>query len=191
MLSLPSNNLSDFISPLLGSACDDLAQLDQGILSVSVAICNIADSLLPKRSHNRRPRRDFYNDGHLRHLCNLSKSSWRVWKNAGRPQSGDLLTNKNAAKKNVHARLNQLRARKDRLHSENIDDTFRARDNKRFRSPRDGTPSGSRLQVNNAAQKTSCLLGSLILRHLVAPECKNPPYYSNSNHQSPYFTHIP
>ncbi len=113
------------------------------------AICNIADSLLPKRSHNRRPCRDFYNDGHLRHLCNLSKSSWRVWKNAGRPQLGDLLTNNNAAKKNVHTRLNQLRARIYRLHSEHIDDTFRARDNKRFRSPREGTPSGSRLQVNN------------------------------------------
>ena len=68
---------------------------------------------------------------------------------APRPQSGDLLVNKIAAKKKVQTRLNQLRARKYRLHSEHIDDNFRARDNKRFRSPRDRTPSGSRLQVNN------------------------------------------
>ena len=30
-----------------------------------------------------------------------------------------------------------------------MEDNFRARDNKRFHSPRDGTPSGSHLQVNN------------------------------------------
>ena len=141
--------VNDFISPLLGSSCDDLAQLEQEVLSVSEAICKCAYSLLPKCSSNRRPRRDFYNDGHLKLLCNLSKSSWKEWKNGGRPQSGDLLVNKIAAKKKVQTRLNQLRAGKDRLHSEHIDDNFRARYNKRFRSPRDGTPSGSRLQVNN------------------------------------------
>ncbi len=127
-------SVSDFISPLLGSACDDLAQLDQEVLSVSEAICNIADSLLPKRSHNRRPRRDFYNDGHLRHLCNLALPGTELL--AG--------------------------------------------------------PAFKSTTLTSPAQKTSCrLLGSLILRHLVAPKCKNPPYYSNSNHQSPYFTHIP
>ena len=148
-ISAYEQSVNDFISPLLGSSCDDLAQLEQEVLSVSEAICKCADSLLPKCSSNRRPRRDFYNDGHLKLLCNLSKSSWKEWKNGGRPQSGDLLVNKIAAKKKVQTRLNQLRARKDRLHSEHIDDNFRARDNKRFRSPRDGTPSGSRLQVNN------------------------------------------
>ena len=70
-----------------------------------------------------------------------------MWRDAGRPQSGELLDDKITAKKRVQHRINQLNARKERSESESIDRHFKEKAKSRFRAPRCG---GSRLEVNGS-----------------------------------------
>ena len=62
--------------------------------------------------------------------------------------SGYVLEKKNLDKKKVRARINC--ARKESLQSEPIDQNFRKKAKRRFRSPGKGTPQGTRLSVNGS-----------------------------------------
>ncbi len=77
-----------------------------------------------------------------------TSSMMTTWNDAGRPKSGSLYEKKIASKKEVRNWINALKARKDRLQSESIDDKFRERAKSRFCTPREGTHSGSRLEIN-------------------------------------------
>ena len=93
---------------LLNNTC---SQLNSEIQFVHESIYHLP----PPKCTTRR--RNFYNNDHLKQLCKESKVTWKLWRGAGRPQSGSLLENNISAKKRVHQRINQIKARKDRLES--------------------------------------------------------------------------
>ena len=145
-----AKSISNFVLPFLSSSCDDATQLEQEISIVCEATCKIATTVLPHFTDHKKSTREFYSDHQLKQLCKESKSSWKEWRNAGRPLSGNILENKNLDKKKVRARINLLSARKERLQqSEQIDQNFR-RKATRFRSPGKGTPQGTRLSVDGS-----------------------------------------
>ena len=106
------------------------------------SIAHAAEDLLLKLSCKRR-RKNFFKDHHLKELCSASKIAWRAWQKANRPHVGQLWEN---IKKAVRKKINALRARKDRLHSEYMDEKFREKRNKRSNT---GSSQGTRLIVND------------------------------------------
>ena len=142
--------VSNVTTPLLNSTCEDITQLDEEIQYVCANICKLACSILPKYSPSRKRSRNFFKDDQLKHLCRVSKEAYHEWKNKGKSCNGDLFDNKTAAKKAVRKRINELKARKDRLQSECIDDQFQSKSRSRFRRQRNGTPCGSKLLINGS-----------------------------------------
>ena len=145
-----AKSISNFVLPFLSSSCDDATQLEQEISIACEATCKIATTVLPHFTDHKKSTREFYSDHQLKQLCKESKSSWKEWRNAGRPLSGNILEKKNLDKKKVRARINLLSARKERLQSEQIDQNFRKKAKRRFRSPGKGTPQGTRLSVDGS-----------------------------------------
>ena len=86
-------------------------------------ICKLAENL-PKFSSKDQHRRNFFRDQQLKHLCKINKAAWRAWRDTGRPKSGELFEKKKAAKKEVRNKINELKARKDRLQAESMDKKF-------------------------------------------------------------------
>ena len=125
---------------------DDITGLEREIQSVSEQVINIAHSTLPLRSRDKKQPRNYYNDEQLSQLCYRSKASWFEWKNAGRPEDGPISEKKNADKRNVRMKLNQLRAQKDRSYTESNDRMFKKKDRKCFQVSK-SSPSGTRLLV--------------------------------------------
>ena len=153
------------ISPLLNKSYDTCTQLDSEIESVCEAICHHADSILPKFNIKGKPKHTFFKDDHLSCLCKESKAAWRRWRDAGRPHSGDLLTEKIASKKKVQSRLNLLKARKDRLDSAKIDEQFREKAENRFKPPRSACATTSRLESNGTIIENESEILSVWAKH--------------------------
>ena len=153
------------ITPLLDSSCEDITQLNKEIQHVCANVCKLANSILPKYPHLKKSQKDFFKDGQLKHLCKLSKDAWHVWKNKGKPSDGDIFGKKVAAKKAVRKRINELKARKDRLHSECIDDQFRNKSRNRFHRQKNGTPCGSRLLINGSISTSHTDIMTTWLEH--------------------------
>lgn len=132
----------------LNAHLGDVEELDKEVQAVCESVLGISNSILPLKTGGNKGSRKFFNDSQLRQLCKTSKTSWSEWSKAGRPESGPLLEKKNADKRNVRMKLNQLQARKDRSHIETIDRMFKTKDKKRFHAPKQ-SPSGTRLLVDN------------------------------------------
>ena len=139
--------ISSLFSPLLNTTCEDPAHLDQEVHYVCGEICKLADNLT-KFSCKNQHRRNFFRDQQLKHLCKINKAAWRAWRDTGRPKSGELFKKKNAAKKEVRNKINELKARKDRLQAESMDKKFSERAKSRFCTPYEGKPCGSRLLLD-------------------------------------------
>ena len=95
--------------------------MDQEIRYVCDEVCKLAEILLPKYKRKKH-HRNFFRDEELKQLCN--KSAWMEWRDSGRPKSGDLFEKKKATEKDVKDRINELKARMDRLQSELVDEKF-------------------------------------------------------------------
>ena len=154
-VKLFEQEINSMILPLLKSNYESYSQINCEIQFVCESICQYAENLLPMCS-TRKKRRCFYKDALLKQLCKESKTTWKLWRDVGRPQSGELLDDKITAKKRVQHRINQLNARKERSESESIDRHFKEKAKSRFRAARCGIASGSRLEVNGSIQCQIC-----------------------------------
>ena len=125
----------------------DIDDLEKELQSVCNLVYSITNSTLPLKTGCKQGQRNYFNDQELRQLCKTSKASWSEWRNAGRPVNGPLLEKKNADKRNVRAKLNLLRAQKDRAQTESIDKMFKRKHRNRFHAPKQ-SPSGTRLLVD-------------------------------------------
>ena len=99
LLDYLQNPSVNFVLPFLSSSCDDATQLEQEISIVCEATCKIATTVLPHFTDHKKSSREFYSDHQLKQLCKESKSSWKKWRNAGRPLSGNFLEKKNLTKR--------------------------------------------------------------------------------------------
>ena len=139
--------IRDAVLPLLGATNNSISELEDEILLVSSVVCHAAANL-PKVTPRNKKRKDYFNDDHLKDLYHASKASWRSWKQAGRPQEGELLANMKQAKIKIQKYIQILRARRDRTQCERREERFRDKSNNRFRVPKMGTAHGQRLLVN-------------------------------------------
>ena len=146
-----AKSISDLLSPLLNnSSYDDISKLDNEVRTVCNEVCSLAEELLPKRFPRKQSQSNFVKDNLLKLLCTHSKAAWMDWKNAGRPLSGELLQRETSTKKEVQKRITTLRARRDRLNTEHVDDKFRELARKCFRTHCCGSAPVSRLMVDNS-----------------------------------------
>ena len=140
--------MKDVVQPFLDVTNNTVSQLDDEIRHVCASIKHAAEDLLPKLSCKKK-RKNFFKDCHLKELCSASKVAWRAWQKADRPRVRQLWENMKFAKKAVRKKVDALRARRDRLHSEYRDEKFREKHNKRFKVPKTGSFHGTRLIVND------------------------------------------
>ena len=142
-----ARGVDECTSRYINSHFVDIDDLDKEVQSVCESVLSIANCILPFKSGGKKGSRNFFNDQQLHHLCRMSKASWSAWSSAGKPGNGSLFENKNADKRNVLTRLNQLRALKDCSHSESIDKMFKDKAKKRFHVPWQ-SPRGTRLFID-------------------------------------------
>ena len=159
------NAVDTEISPLLNKSYDNCTKINSEINLVCESVCRLADDILPKFNTQKKPNRNYFKDEQLNQLCKDSKAAWRRWRDSGRPQSGVLFTEKITCKKKVQSRLNLLKAKKERLHSAQIDKQFREKARNRFKPPRSGCATSSRLEVNGNIIEDECEVLSAWAKH--------------------------
>ena len=98
-----TKSIDNLLSPLLNNSYDDITKLDHEVRTVCSRICALAEELLPKYSSRKRSQSNYIKDDHLKRLYTKSKATWKEWKNAGRPQSGELLEKKTSTKKEIQS----------------------------------------------------------------------------------------
>ena len=143
-----AKRVDDNIQNYLNTHLDDEDDLDGEVEAICKSIICISSSTLPTKIGGKKRSCNFFNDEQLGQLCKASKKSWSEWSMAGRPVDGPLFERKNADKKNVRNKLNQLQARKERQNAELLDKMFKKKDRRRFNTPKQ-SPSGTRLLIDD------------------------------------------
>ena len=77
-----------YITPLLQSTLLSISEVDTEIKYVAVLLTNAAWDYLPHI--NPKKKKKFILDPDLSALCRQSKTAWKRWKDADRPNSGEL-----------------------------------------------------------------------------------------------------
>jgi len=90
----------------------------------------------------------FFKDSTLKFLCERSKSAWKAWCDAGRPQSGPLFESKNGLRREVKKRVNLCAAVDERKCIRRREMMFKRKDNRRFRAPHRMKSRCSKLRVD-------------------------------------------
>ena len=126
--------IASAVSPLLPTTLTSTSALNTEIAHVCEVIHQAALNHLTTYSGNRKSKAHFC-DEELKRLCKNSKVNWKAWCQAGRPLSGRLYEEKQAAKKLVRKRVVFLRARKERAEIQKRDEMFKNNHHLRFKSP--------------------------------------------------------
>ena len=91
------SEINDLVTPFLGRCHESIDSLNDEMEMIANNIKLSAEMILPTiRSSKKGTKSKFFNDSTLKHLpvCQHSKSAWKEWCDAGRPQSGPLLQTK-------------------------------------------------------------------------------------------------
>ncbi len=93
------------MTPLLGRIHASIESLDE-MERVASNIKSAAELTLPTVQSGKKGKKTHFKDSTLKSLCDRSKSAWKVWCEAGRPQSGPLFESKNGLRREVKKRVN-------------------------------------------------------------------------------------
>ena len=150
------------MSPYLGAIHANIESLNGEMKLVADNIKNAADLTLPTvKSGKTRKNSHFFKDSTLKLLCDQSKSSWKMWCEAGRPNSGQLYERKIGLRRELRKRINVCAAVDERTRTRRRENMFLQKDNKRFHAPHRKKSRTSKLRVNGEVlSKRSDLLGA-------------------------------
>ena len=142
--------LHHFLTPLLENSYDNAAQVDSEVETVCHHIVQLADTILPHFKSKGKANHKTFHDKELKQLWKVSRSSWNIWKDAGRPKEGDLFDRKRATKKAVQQRINVLRSQQERTKAQSTDKKFRLKYRNRFKINNQSTSAPNcKLKVND------------------------------------------
>ena len=83
------SEINDLVTPFLGRCHESIDSLNDEMEMIANNIRLSAEMILPTiRSSKKGTKSKFFNYSTLKHLCQHSKSAWKEWCDAGRPQSG-------------------------------------------------------------------------------------------------------
>ena len=115
---------------------------------VAAHIKTAAMATLPTVQQDRGKKHSCYKDLTLKSLCDTSKSVWREWCSAGRPQSGPLFERKKELRNEIRKRIRLCAAIDERKRIRNRESLFKRKDARRFRPPYKKKSRCSKLCVN-------------------------------------------
>ena len=138
------------LSPLLDRIHSSIGSLNEEVELVADKIKSAAELTLPiLQPRNKEKTNQFFKDTTLKFLCERSKAAWKVWCEAGRPQSGPLFESKNGLHREVKKWVNHCAAVEERKHIRKREIMFKHKDNRRFRAPHRMKSRCSKLRVNS------------------------------------------
>ena len=139
----------DLVTPFLGRCHESIDSLNDEMEMIAKNIRLSAEMILPTiRSSKKGTKSKFFNDSTLKHLCQHSKSAWKEWCDAGRPQSGPLLETKRDLRREIKKCINLCAAVDERKRTRKREQMFKQKNNRRFRAPHRRKARCSKLRVN-------------------------------------------
>ena len=142
--------VDDFVKPLLLKDYSSITEIEEDIEAVSKVMISAAYATIPQlKKENQHTTHRHVKDPILSNLCWQSRVAFRDWKNAGRPPSGPLYSQRKDCKRKVSDYLSKCRARLERKEIGRRDKLFRSRHPKCFKTWSSRT-QGSTLAVNGS-----------------------------------------
>jgi len=126
------SEVNAIVTPFLGRIHADIESLNEEVETVANNIKTAAELTLPTVHSGRKGKKThFFKDSTLKFLCERSKSAWKAWCDAGRPQSGPLFESKNGLRREVKKRVNLCAAVDERKCIRRREMMFKRKDNRR------------------------------------------------------------
>ncbi len=155
-LSAFQSEVSAFVTPLLNNCYEDIDCLNKELELVSAHIIATASATLPAQQERGGKRPLYYKDSTLKFLCDSSKSIWKEWCSAGRPQSGPLFERKKDLRNEVRKRIRLCAAVDERKRIRKRESLFLRKDAKSFRPPHKKKCRCSKLRVDGKLISDRC-----------------------------------
>ena len=148
-LNTYQSEISALVTPFLGRCHESIDCLNEELELIANNIKTLAEMTLPTiQPSKKRKKSHFFKDSTLKHLCERSKSAWREWCDAGRPQSGPLYETKKDLRREIKKRINLCAAIDERKPTTRRERMFRQKESRRFKAPHRQIARCSKLRVN-------------------------------------------